>query len=371
MQHKGNHPIRRGPAVTQKMQRPVSELKRPGLIDLDRISWDDLRVFVVAARHESFRKAASDANLSAATVTRRIEALEQQFGFRVFDRLPDGVRLTREGQWVLSTAQRMEQASIGLRRFLDQDVTTRGVIRCGITEGIGTYWVLPKLVDFNRANPYSVIDLQCTMNFADVARMETDVAVQLARPTSPDLKVVKLGRLHIYPFAAPRYLETFGKPGSKADLARHRIIDQVSPQIPKGTLETMLGLENIEGVVAVRTNASSAHFYAIELGVGIGVLPTYAVPLGANVVPLDLDIQRPLDIWLTYHPDIRDVPRVALFIDWLRDIFDPAKYPWFRDEFIHPRELVNWRPSRPGSQVEPARGVIAHPTSIDDAAVAA
>jgi hypothetical protein len=26
-------------------------------------------------------------------------------------------------------------------------------------------------------------------------------------------------------------------------------------------------------------------------------------------------------------------------IDWLIDAFEPRKYPWFRDEFIHPNDL--------------------------------
>ena len=30
---------------------------------------------------------------------------------------------------------------------------------------------------------------------------------------------------------------------------------------------------------------------------------------------------------------------VRRMIDWLIEAFNPAKYPWFRDEFIHPREL--------------------------------
>ena len=349
------------------VKRGVSDLKRSSALDLDRLSWDDLRVFITAARHESFRKAANVAHVSAATVTRRIEALERQFGFRLFDRLPDGVRLTREGKWVLDAAQKMEQASVGLRRFLDQDITTRGVIRCAVTEGLGTYWILPRLVEFNRANPYSVIDLDCTMNVMDVGRMEADLAIQLVRPTSPDLKVVKLGRFHIYPFAAPKYLEIFGTPKSKADLSRHRIIDQVSPQIAEGFLEKLIGLQSIEGVVALRTNSSSAHFYAIEHGIGIGVLPTYAIPLGADVVPLDLGIRQEVDIWLTYHPDVRQVPRISLFVDWLKDIFDPSKYPWFRDEFIPPLDLMRWRPNGPAVAVEPARGVIAHPPNIEEA----
>jgi len=26
-------------------------------------------------------------------------------------------------------------------------------------------------------------------------------------------------------------------------------------------------------------------------------------------------------------------------IDWLIEAFNPAKYPWFGDDFVHPREL--------------------------------
>ena len=26
-------------------------------------------------------------------------------------------------------------------------------------------------------------------------------------------------------------------------------------------------------------------------------------------------------------------------IDWLVEAFNPAKYPWFGDEFVHPREF--------------------------------
>ena len=32
-------------------------------------------------------------------------------------------------------------------------------------------------------------------------------------------------------------------------------------------------------------------------------------------------------------------------IDWLKKIFDPKIHPWFRDEFIHPSELVSKMPA--------------------------
>ena len=43
-----------------------------------------------------------------------------------------------------------------------------------------------------------------------------------------------------------------------------------------------------------------------------------------------------------------------LRIDWLRGLFDTKRYPWFRDEFIHPNDLT-----KPDS---PARVDIVKPT---------
>jgi DNA-binding transcriptional LysR family regulator len=321
-------------------QRPVAKIERPiGPALLDRISWDDLKLFISVARTLSFRRAATSARTSSSTIVRRIDRLEAELGLRLFDRLPDGVALTAEGQAIFSVAQDMERASHSLRAYLDQDLTARGVVRCAITEGLGTFWLLPHLAEFNRANPYTIVDLRCSMESSDVLRMEADLAIQLTRPDRPDLKAVRLGRLHIYPFASRRYAETFGLPTTVEEMKKHRLVDQTGPQLDEGAWPRLLNLSNVEGIVALRANASTAHFYAIERGIGIGGLPTYALGLGAEVIPVDIGIKHHVDIWLTYHPDARDVKRIALFIDWVRTLFDPKRYPWFRDEFIHPNDL--------------------------------
>jgi hypothetical protein len=77
---------------------------------------------------------------------------------------------------------------------------------------------------------------------------------------------------------------------------------------------------------------------------GIGVLPTYIVALGTDLIPVDLGVRHEIDIWMTYHPDVRSVRRVSVFIDWLRSLFDGKRYPWFADEFIHPRDLLRTPP---------------------------
>jgi hypothetical protein len=73
---------------------------------------------------------------------------------------------------------------------------------------------------------------------------------------------------------------------------------------------------------------------------GLEVLPTYAQALGGKSVPIDVgNIRFTNDIRFAYHPDAAKIARVRSLMDWLTEVFSPKKYPWFTDEFIHPRNL--------------------------------
>lgn len=304
------------------------------------VSWDDVRIFLTCVEVRSFRKAAAYLKVSSSTVVRRIDRLERSLGILLFRRIPDGVVPTEEARAIIDHAKRMELAIYDVfRRVEPQDATTRGVVRVSITEGLGTYWVMPRLVLFQRQFPFLIIDLRCAMESADVLRMEADIAIQFARPTSPELIVGKLGRLHVYPFAAPSYAEIYGLPRSVEEMARHRLVDQAAPQLDSGAWARLLGVDDVEGIVSLRTNSSAALLYAVEKGAGIGALPSYAPVLGAPVVPVDIGVHHSMDIWMTYHPSALRLKRVGLVADWIRKIFDPKVHPWFRDEFIHPDAL--------------------------------
>jgi DNA-binding transcriptional LysR family regulator len=307
---------------------------------ISRLSWDDLKVVLAAAEHGSYRKAARHLGKDIATVTRRIHGVEALIGEKLFNVFPNGSRPTAVGTVAANAAKRMEASFVDFVRDLGGIVSHQaGIVRVAATEGLGTYWLMPRLVEFQRAFPRLTIDLRVAMESVDVLRHEADIAIQFTRPENPDLIVTRLGRLHAYPFASAEYESIYGLPKSRDELKEHRIVDQVSPQIDDGIWASLLDLSSVENIVGIRTNGSSALLFAIEKGAGIGGLPTYASVLGANVLPVDVGISNSMDIWLTYHPAQKNVKRVATVVSWLRDIFDPVKYPWFRDEFIHPNDL--------------------------------
>jgi len=306
-----------------------------------RADWESIHTFLEVARRGSFRSASDQLGLSINSLRRQINELESRLCVTLLTRHVDGVRITPEGEEILAAARKMEIASFGLIRARDSSSPSlAGEVRLAVTEGIGTFWLTPRLVEFQRAHPRLLVNLTCAMKSADVLRLEADAAVQLTKPTNPDLKIVKLGRLHIMPFAGRSYIDTFGNPKTLEELRKHKLVLQFADQTNTQELYDQLfpGVPH-QGFVAMGTNVSSAHLWAISKGAGIGWLPTYVHAIAARIVPTEAVINFPFDIWLTYHPDSVRIARVRRMIDWLIDAFDPKRFPWFRDEFIHPHDL--------------------------------
>jgi DNA-binding transcriptional LysR family regulator len=304
-------------------------------------NWDLVRIFLEVARIGSFRAAAEQLNMSANFLSKRISLLERAYKTTLMTRHVDGIRLTPEGRQVLEAAKRMEDASFGLDRALSQTTPAlSGEVRLAVTEGLGTFWLAPRLVEFQRAYPGLLVDLKCEMRSVDVLRLEADVAVQLEEPENPDLKRIKIGRLHIMPFVSPSYVDIYGMPKDEDDIRQnHRIVLQDADQTKGKELYEKYARREQIGFVAMRNNVSTAHLWSIAKGAGIGWLPTYVPALGDPLIPLDIGYKFELDIWLAYHPDAKKIPRVRQLIDWTVQSFDGRKYPWFGDEFVHPRDL--------------------------------
>jgi DNA-binding transcriptional LysR family regulator len=177
----------------------VSELSQRAISDLQRTqegptgpSWDDLRTLLACVELGSFRKCANHLGVDVATIGRRIDRLEKTLGMKLVDRLPHGVKVGAGAEGVLAEIRLMEKSALNIRRELGpKDTGLRGLVRVSITEGLGTFWVLPRLLEFQKAHRYLTFELQTTMGFTDVGKLEADMSVQFTPPNRPDLVAVQ------------------------------------------------------------------------------------------------------------------------------------------------------------------------------------
>jgi DNA-binding transcriptional LysR family regulator len=327
--------------MQKTVTKSVPYFEHPSIKTTPELNWEDLRVFLCVARRLSFRASAQDLGLSFNTVRRHVERLERVTGSRVMARHPRGIELTEEGRTLFEAARSMEATAVEVNRLSRRSPSKdAGRVRITITEGLGTFWLISKLARFQRSYPMLVLEVNCSFREPDVMRMETDISIQLAPPRHADLKSVKLGRMHVMPYASTDYLKTYGTPASFADVANHKVVEQLSPQLDVSAIDRLFPGKPREGFVSIVTNTSTAHFWAVAGGGGIGVLPTYLTALGAAVVPVDIGFVMSHEIQMAYHAEARKTRRMALALDFIKEAFDKNRYPWFGNEFIHPRDFA-------------------------------
>jgi DNA-binding transcriptional LysR family regulator len=311
--------------------------------------WEAAHIFLEVARCGSFRAASQKTRQSVNALRRKVDALEKDLGVPLLIRHVNGVKLTDEGARIYDAALRMESVSFDLLQARNQsEKQVEGEVQLAITEGLGTFWILPHVPEFLRSNPKLTLNLRCKQTPPDLLRLEADISVQLDRPKGPDLKVMKLGYLHMILFASRSYLDVHGSPKSTAELQNHRLVILTDDRgrwenAYQNVLSGILPSET----VALRNNVSSAHFGSVVRGAGIGVLPTYVQAIGAGLVPLDLGEVVKHEIWLTYRSDAKRTARIRKTIDWIVRSFDSARFPWFREEFIHPARFGEFYKGRP------------------------
>lgn len=305
---------------------------------LNDIDWRDLELFLAVIEAGSLRAGAAKTRHAVGTIRRRLQRIEDKLGDIIARREPKGLQLTPTGQELLRISREMRSS----RQRVEIEHSTANQpeqIRIAITEGLGTYWVMPRLVEFQKAHPGFDVELHCDMQRSDVAGGECDLAIQLERPADGSTIVRLVGFLHLMPFAAERYLRNAGVPKSVDDWPNHRLVWQEADQVASHLLPYFLGTSQREGLIGIRTNSSSAHFRAVATGGGIGILPTYARAVSRRVRPLDIDVRLRREIFCVINSVRAQSPAVQLVIAFLETCFSGEIYPWFRDEFVHPRDF--------------------------------
>ena len=117
------------------------------MIDLDT---KQLRSFLCLAVERSFSKAARQIGCSQATMSVRIQKLEETLGMRLFDRGPHEVKLTPEGRDLLPDIRNLVDMQ---DRMYERIQTSRviGQVRLGVAEGYDAS-LLPGLLKYMQQN---------------------------------------------------------------------------------------------------------------------------------------------------------------------------------------------------------------------------
>lgn len=139
-------------------------------------NYDNLRSFLVVAKHLNMGAAARELNLSKGAISYQVQQLENELGFEVFSRSKRNLGLTEKGVDLLQVStdlfDKVEREIAGLR----QQSSSR------ITIGMATYfasrWLSPRLMHFITEHPDIGLRIQPLVDLMDLRANDLDLAVR-------------------------------------------------------------------------------------------------------------------------------------------------------------------------------------------------
>ncbi len=288
-----------------------------------QMKWDDLRVFLQVARNTRLVAAGKVLGMDPATVGRRISALEDALGAKLFDRSPQGYDLTDTGRKLVEHAQGMESiASVAREDVGGSSDRLSGVVRIGAPDGVSNYLLTEATAALGRENPDLKIQIVALPQMFSLSRREADLAIAVSPPAAGRLKVRKVAdyRLHLY--GARDLLARLGPVRSREDLQDTACIGYISDMIFDKELDyaSVLGGER-EACLA--SNSLIVQLRWTLGGHGLCILPDFVAQEYDNLVqvlPDEIDLTR--SYYLVRHQDddrIARVNRVAdMVVEYLR-----------------------------------------------------
>ena len=146
------------------------------------MDWDDLKVLLALARRRSARGAAQELGVSNSTITRRLDDFERALGTRLFDRTPEGYRMTQSAENLLPTAEHVEELVLAAeRRVSGEDQELEGRIRLTLPTATGLSVLMPRLAQFARDYPRIELEIITSPESLDLGRREADIAIRVFR----------------------------------------------------------------------------------------------------------------------------------------------------------------------------------------------
>lgn len=286
---------------------------------MDRIK--TLEVFVAVAEAESFAAGARVVGLSAPSVTRGINTLEDRIGARLFTRTTRKVRLTDVGvayledaRAILAQLQAADDAAAGAAS------NPAGKLRITCSHEFGRIYVTPILTDFLDTYPDVTAEVVIVDRIVNMVEEGFDVAVRIGALPSSDLSAVRVGRVRRVVCGSPAYFDQHGVPQSPDDLQDHQIVSS-SPNIPE--TEWRFGADASRAVrihPRLIVGSMAAGIEVARRGWGISRVLSYQIgpdlEAGRLQTVLDAFEPDPLPISLVHIEGRRAAAKVRSFIDF-------------------------------------------------------
>lgn len=286
-----------------------------------------LTVLVAVVRHGSLTRAAAALGVRPPAISYQLKMLEREIGTSLVARTTRSLGLTEAGRALLDRAEpALAELEDALHDARNHSGAAKGTIRLTLPYIAYDMTIAPRLRDFRLQHPEITLDLAFSEAFVDVVAEGFHGGVRLGENIGPDMVAVRLcPPFREVIFAAPSYLDRYGRPNAPRDLLDHHCIRY--RYITSGRyadwclqVEGQLTTVGVGGQLIV--NSTAALVRAATLGNGLGWLfrPAIAQELARGELESVLDdhaIEHP-GYYLYYPRSSARIAAFRAFVDFMK-----------------------------------------------------
>lgn len=278
-----------------------------------KLAWNDYEIILKVADAGSLSKAARLAGTSHPTIFRKLNAVEEKLGVRLFERFRTGYQPTAACEELLKTARQIAELTITTeRRLSGQDLRLSGTVRVATTDSLLYGLLAPEVTRFQKQEPGIMLDISVSNEVTNLARREADIAIRPASSPNDHLFGKKLGNIRQAVYAHYSLgLENAPQPQLET-------LPWIGPGslMPYSQLHAWMRKKGYEEKCVCRFDSVLAMFAGVKSGLGVAVLPCYLADTEPELVRLADTIDDVcIDLWLLTHPDLRHTVRVRAALD--------------------------------------------------------
>ncbi len=262
---------------------------------------DDIALFIHIVQQGGLSGAARYLSLPAATVTRRLQKLEQRLGCQLLHRSARQCVLTQEGEVYYQTyadlVEQFEQAEEQLSEDMKQ---LRGRLKVLAPMNVSHGLLRPMWLGFTRSYPDIQLELNLSNQLQDIINSKADIALRVGPQPDSQLYQQKLGQVDTIMVASPQYLADLDEPQQPSMLKDYRTVGTtLLPTWKLSHVESGVSQEVFPRFSTVLNDTSFAKYMVCD-GQGISLLPT------TEVQP-ELDAGQLVCILPQWRGEVRDI----------------------------------------------------------------
>jgi DNA-binding transcriptional LysR family regulator len=287
----------------------------------------DMRIFARVAAVQNLSAVGIELGLTPGTISKRLQALEDELSARLFDRTTRSIRITEEGAAFLGHVQRILTEIEAARASVDDKVSKpKGRLKMAAPACLGRRYVAPALCEFVRA--YPEIDVHVDLRDREVNLQEEgyDVAIRTGVLSDSSLIAKRLTPDRHLIVASPAYLARRGRPLRPMDLTEHDCLvlgEHRQWSFSKAGAESTVRVNG-----PLRSNNGELLCHAALDGLGLvraSELEVLTELRSAELVQVlgDFEVATDAAVWALYPSAKHVLPRMRVLLDFLAN--------WFRD----------------------------------------